>query len=58
MHDISSWGVLTIGTGIGDPHFVNRRRRCAKGRSSEAGLVSNLRHSKSATGNFASPRGF
>jgi len=25
MHDVSRWGVLTIGTGLGNAHFTNRR---------------------------------
>jgi hypothetical protein len=24
MHDVERWGVLTIGTGLGNAHFTNR----------------------------------
>ncbi|THK34590.1 ROK family protein [Ensifer sp. MPMI2T] len=29
MQDVSGWGVLTIGTGLGNAHFTNRRERDA-----------------------------
>ena len=25
MHDVTHWAVLTIGTGLGNAHFTNRR---------------------------------
>jgi hypothetical protein len=33
MRDVAQWGILTIGTGLGNAHFTNRarRRNCASG---------------------------
>ena len=27
MQDVRHWGVMTIGTGLGNAHFTNRKRR-------------------------------
>jgi hypothetical protein len=26
MRDVAQWGILTIGTGLGNAHFTNRKR--------------------------------
>jgi hypothetical protein len=33
MQDVERWGVLTIGTGLGNARFTNRRKDKDKGRS-------------------------
>jgi predicted NBD/HSP70 family sugar kinase len=32
MQDVRSWGVLTIGTGLGNAHFINRRKESGRGK--------------------------
>jgi hypothetical protein len=34
MQDVDRWGVLTIGTGLGNARFTNRRKESGKDRDS------------------------
>lgn len=36
MQDVGSWGVLTIGTGVGNAHFINRRKETGAARGKKA----------------------
>ena len=37
MQDVGHWGVLTIGTGLGNARFTNRRKDDGKNKKDEKG---------------------
>jgi hypothetical protein len=37
MQDVERWGVLTIGTGLGNARFTNRKKENGKRRDDEKG---------------------
>ena len=37
MQDVDHWGVLTIGTGLGNARFTNRRKDREKGKNADKG---------------------
>ena len=41
MQDVGRWGVLTIGTGLGNARFTNRRKENGKDRDKERDSTEN-----------------
>ena len=50
MQDVDHWGVLTIGTGLGNARFTNRRKDREKGKNGDKGKNGKDKNGKDKNG--------